>query len=425
MHFQRAEATRGDLCHTSGRRWRKSTIVLIRLKYRRGLRGYARHVPGSFRVARILGIDIRVHISWLLIFFLVLLSLADQVFPASYPQWSQQKTFIVSAVAAFLFFAAVLLHELAHAIVALRFKMSVSSITLFLLGGVANLTKEPPSAKAEFLMAAAGPAASFVIAGASTLVAIYAGDNMSRLPALEPVGAVAGYLGIINFYVALFNLLPGFPLDGGRVLRSVIWGFRRDRVAATRIAARGGQLVAGAMVLYAAARVFDGEPTSGLWLGLIAYFLYSAASQSLQQERVTAAVGNVRVASLMTTDFRSAPAGIAIGQLIRDIVLPYNLQAIPVVAHDRLVGLVTIADLRKVEQDHWATTPVEAVMTPVSELATVSPDDQLVAALDKFGTGDLPLLAVVENGSLVGVLYRESVAGYVRMREMLGFDSRR
>ena len=127
----------------------------------------------------------------------------------------------------------------------------------------------------------------------------------------------------------------------------------------------------------------------------------------------------------MTTDFRSAPAGIAIGQLIRDIVLPYNLQAIPVVAHDRLVGLVTIADLRKVEQDDWATTPVEAVMTPVSELATVSPDDQLVAALDKFGTGDLPLLAVVENGSLVGVLYRESVVGYVRMREMLGFDSRR
>jgi Zn-dependent protease/predicted transcriptional regulator len=425
MDLQRPEATGGDLCHTLARRWQKSSVILIRLQYRRAHRGYARYVPGSFRVARILGIDIRVHISWLLIFFLVLLSLADQVFPASYPQWSQQKTFIVSAIAAFLFFTAVLLHELAHAIVALRFKMSVSSITLFLLGGVANLTKEPPSAKAEFFMAAAGPAASFVIAGISTLVAFYAGDNMARLPALEPVGAVAGYLGVINFYVALFNLLPGFPLDGGRVLRSVIWGFRRDRMAATRIAARGGQLVAGLMVLYAASRVFDGEPTAGLWLGLIAYFLYSAASQSLQQERVTAAVGTVRVGQLMTTDFRSAPAGVAIGQLIRDIVLPYNLQAIPVVARDKLVGLVTIEDLRKVDQDKWAMTPVEAVMTPASELVTVSPDDPLVTALDRFGTGDVPLLAVVENGSLVGVLYRESVVGYVRMREMLGFDSRR
>jgi Zn-dependent protease/predicted transcriptional regulator len=382
-------------------------------------------VPGSFRIARVLGIDIRVHISWVLIFFLVLLSLADQVFPASYPQWSQQKTFIVSAIAAFLFFASVLLHELAHAIVALRFKMSVSSITLFLLGGVANLTKEPPSAKAEFLMAGAGPLTSLAIGGLGLLVQQLVIENIDRVPSLQPVEAVAGYLGFINIAVAVFNLVPGFPLDGGRVLRSIIWGLRRDRVAATRIAARGGQLVAALMVVYAGSRVIEGEAMSGLWLGLIAYFIYGAASQALQQERVSAAVGSVRVAQLMTTDFRSVPAGTSIGQLIRDVVLPHNLQAIPVVAHDRLVGLVTIADLRKVEQEQWATTPVDAVMTPVSELATIAADEQLVASLDRFGGGDLPLLPVVDNGSLVGVLYRESVVGYVRMREMLGFDARR
>jgi Zn-dependent protease/CBS domain-containing protein len=382
-------------------------------------------VPGSFRVARILGIDIRIHISWLLIFLLVLLSLADQVFPASYPQWSQQKTFIVSAVAALLFFMSVLLHELAHAIVALRFKMSVSSITLFLLGGVANLTKEPPSAKAEFFMAAAGPATSFAIGALGLLVQQVVTGNLSQLPSLQPVEAIAGYLGFINIAVGLFNLVPGFPLDGGRVLRSIIWGFRHDRVAATRIAARGGQLVAGLMVVYGGSRVIDGEAMAGLWMGLIAYFLYGAASQALQQERVTAAIGDVRVGPLMTADFRSAPAGISIAQLIRDVVLPNNLQAIPVVSHDRLVGIVTIADLRKVEQDQWATTPVEAVMTPVADAATVSPNDQLVAALDRFGGGDLPLLPVVDHGKLVGVLYRESVVGYVRMREMLGLESRR
>jgi Zn-dependent protease len=383
-------------------------------------------VPGSFRVARILGIDIRIHISWLLIFLLVLLSLADQVFPASYPQWSQQKTFIVSAIAALLFFTSVLLHELAHAIVALRFKMSVSSITLFLLGGVANLTKEPPSAKAEFFMAAAGPATSLAIGGFAILVQQLVTDSITRVPSLQPVEAVAGYLGFINVAVALFNLVPGFPLDGGRVLRSIIWGGRRDRVAATRIAARGGQLVAGLMVVYGVSRVVGGEAMSGLWMGLIAYFLYGAATQALQQERVSAAVGSARVGQLMTADFRSAPAGISIGQLIRDIVLPHNLQAIPVVAQDRLVGVVTIADLRKVEQDQWATTPVDTVMTPVSALSTVAPDDQLVAALDRFGSGDLPLLPVVDDhGKLVGVLFRESVVGYVRMREMLGFDARR
>jgi CBS domain-containing protein len=196
-------------------------------------------------------------------------------------------------------------------------------------------------------------------------------------------------------------------------------------VEATRIAARGGQLVAGLMVVYGGTRVINGEAMGGLWMWLIAYFLYGAASQALQQERVTAAVGGVRVGQLMTTDFRSAPSGITIGQLIRDIVLPHNLQAIPVVASDRLIGLVTIADLRKVEQDQWATTKVDAVMTPASELPTVSPDEQLIAALDRFGSRDLPLLPVVDRGSLVGVLYRESVAGYVRMREMLGFDARR
>ncbi len=382
-------------------------------------------MPGSFRVARVLGIDIRIHISWVLIFFLVLLNLAEQVFPDWYPRWSQQKTFVVSAIAALLFFSSVLLHELAHAIVALRFKMSVSSITLFLLGGVANLTKEPPSAKAEFLMAGAGPFTSLVIGGLALLVQQLVANNLDRVPSLQPVEGVARYLSFINTAVAIFNLIPGFPLDGGRVLRSIIWGLRRDRVAATRIAGRGGQLVAGLMVVYAGSRVLDGEPVTGLWMGLIAFFLYSAASQSLQQERITAAVGSVRVGQLMTTDFRSASPGISIGQLIRDVVLPNNLQAIPVVAHDRLVGLVTIADLRKVDQDQWPTTPVDAVMTPAAELATVSSDEPLVSALDRFGTADLPLLPVVDRGSLVGVLFRESVVGYVRMREMLGFDARR
>jgi len=382
-------------------------------------------VPGSFRVARILGIDIRIHISWVLIFLLVLLSLADQVFPDWYPQWSQQKTFLISAIAALLFFTSVLLHELAHAIVALRFKMSVSSITLFLLGGVANLTKEPPSAKAEFFMASAGPLTSLTIGALAFLVQQLVTNNIDVVPSLQPVEGVARYLSFINIAVALFNLVPGFPLDGGRVLRSIIWGVRRDRVAATRIAARGGQLVAGLMVVYGVSRALDGEAMTGLWMFLIAYFLYGAASQALQQERVTAAVGSVRVAQLMTTNYRSAPAGISIGQLIRDIVLPNNLQAIPIVAHDRLVGLVRITDLRKVEQDQWATTPVDAVMTPASEVATVTPDEQIVAAIERFGGGDVPLLPVVDRGSLVGVLFRDAVVGYVRMQETLGLDARR
>jgi Zn-dependent protease len=380
-------------------------------------------VPGSFRIARILGIDVRVHLSWLLIFFIVTFSLADQVFPFSYPTWSQQKTIIVAAITALLFFTSVVLHEFAHALVARRFKMSVSSITLFLLGGVASLTREPPSARAEFFMAIAGPATSLVIGAIALETSDLATRSLATTPSLQPVEAVAGYLGYVNIAVAVFNLIPGVPLDGGRVLRSAIWGLRNDRTGATRIAARGGQLVAGLFVLWAGYRILTGDP-GGLWMGLIAYFLYGAASQTLDQERVARAVGGSSVAQLMTADLVSVPPDTTIAALVRDHVLPGNLRAVAVTRDGRFLGLVTIGDLRKVAQDQWPTATVDQVMTPASELPPLSPFDGLTVALDRFGA-DVPLLPVVRDGTLVGLLYRESVVGYVRMREMLGFESRR
>ena len=393
-------------------------------------------MPGSIRIARILGIDIRIHVSWILIFILVVFTVSAND-SENYPLWGSEKTLIVAAITAAFFFGSVLAHELAHSIVARGFKMSVSSITLFLLGGVANLTREPPSARAEFLMAGAGPATSVLIGLIGFFISTAIGRNAPDGSLLQAVRAIADYIGTINLYVAGFNLIPGFPLDGGRVLRSAIWAYRGDRVSATAIAARGGQIVAGGFVLLAGLFLvtpsveynFFGLPfggtVNGIWFGIIAYFLFNAASASLQQERVVSTVGTVRVGQLMTTDFRSAPSGTHVGALIRDLVLPMNLRAIPIVSGDRMQGLVTIGDLRKVEQDEWAATPVEAVMTPAADLPAVSPDDLLTTALERFGMTDLPLLPVLRAGALVGVLYRESVVGYVRMREMLGLDGRR
>ncbi len=380
-------------------------------------------MPGSFRIARILGIDVRVHISWLLIFFIVTLSLADQVFPFSYPAWSQQKTIIVAAITALLFFASVVAHEFAHALVARRFRMSVSSITLFLLGGVASLTKEPPSARAEFFMAAAGPATSVLIGAIALGVSQLATDRLGAYPGLQPVEAIAGYLGYVNIAVAVFNLIPGFPLDGGRVLRSAIWGIFKDRARATRIAARGGQVVAGLFVLWGGYRLLGGD-AGGLWIGLIAYFLWGAASQSLEQERVVQAVGTTRVAQLMATELHTVPAGTPLATLVRDHILPANLRAVPVTSDGHLAGVVTIGDLRKVEQQDWAMTTVDQVMTPAAELPAVSPTEDLVSVLDRFGP-ELSLLPVTQDGRIVGVLDRDSVVAYIRMREMLGFDTRR
>jgi Zn-dependent protease/CBS domain-containing protein len=380
-------------------------------------------VPGSVRVARLFGIDINIHFSWLLIFFLVVLNLADS-FPQQFPQWSNQKGLVVAAITAFLFFGSVLGHELAHSLVARRFQMSVSSITLFLLGGVANLRKEPPSAKAEFFMAIAGPATSVII-GVVALGVAFLIDPRAALPNAEAVQAVAGYLGTVNLYLAAFNMIPGFPLDGGRVLRSAIWGVSGDRTRATTIAARGGQVVAVAFGVFVFYEVIVLRDASALWLGLIAYFLWNAATTSLQQERIASAVGGAKVGQLMTTDFKWTPPGVMVGQVIRDLVLPMNLRAIPVLAGDQFVGLVAIGDLRKVDQARWAETLVEQVMTPSSELPTVSPDDPLGAALERFGETELPLLPVIKDGRLVGILYRESVVGYVRMQEMLRAEGRR
>jgi Zn-dependent protease/CBS domain-containing protein len=382
------------------------------------------NVPGSVRIARLFGIDINIHFSWILIFFLVVLNLADS-FPQQFPQWSNQKGLLVASITAFLFFGSVLGHELAHSLVARRFQMSVSSITLFLLGGVANLRKEPPSAKAEFFMAIAGPATSVVIGVVGLGVAFLIDPRAAALSNAEAIQAVAAYLGTVNLYLAAFNMIPGFPLDGGRVLRSAIWAITGDRTRATTIAARGGQVVAlafGAFVFY---EVIVLHEVTGLWFGLIAYFLWNAASSSLQQERITSVVGGAKVGPLMTTDFKSTSPGAMVGQVIRDLVLPMNLRAIPVVSGDRFIGLVAIGDLRKVDQGRWAETPVEAVMTPAAELPTVLPDDPLGTALERFGATELLLLPVVKDGHLVGILYRESVIGYVRMQEMLSVEGRR
>jgi Zn-dependent protease/CBS domain-containing protein len=377
-------------------------------------------VPGSILVARLFGIDIRIHLSWFIIFGLILLTLSGQVLPDIRPNWSDEKTLIVAAITALLFFTSILAHELAHSLVARRFGMAVSSITLFLLGGVSNLAKEPPSARAEFLMAAAGPFTSFVIGGIALGLQILIEGRLSLIGALDPVGVVAGYLGWINLSLGAFNLVPGFPLDGGRVLRSIVWAIRKDRAVATRIAARGGQIVAVLLFGFGAYSLFQKENFGGIWLALIAYFLYNAASASMVQERVVGALGGVKVGSLMRADQHMASSGMSIGRLVREIVMPYNQRAVPVQRGDQVVGLVTIGDLRKVDQAQWDATAVDQVMTGTDGLATVTPDDTLVTALDRFGASEHPVLLVLARSSLVGVLDRETVAGYIRMRESLG-----
>ena len=238
-----------------------------------------------------------------------------------------------------------------------------------------------------------------------------------NVSSLQTVSAVAGYLGVINLALAGFNMIPGFPLDGGRVLRSIIWAIRRDRAKATAIAARGGQLVAGLFVLWALAQLTtDGGGGLWWWPILIAYFLYNAATQSLRQERLGGLVAGTRVAPLMNTSFVPADPRATVAAIVRDLMLPRNLRAVPVVADQSFLGLMTTDDVRKVDHDRWTTTPIEQVMTRSADLAKLSPDDDLVQALGRFG--DAAVLPVVRDGRLVGLLDRDGVVNYIRMRDL-------
>lgn len=372
-------------------------------------------MPGSFRIGSLFGIEIRLHISWLVIFALVFFTLWEGEYRTSYPFWSQEKRLLVSVITALLFFCSIIAHELSHSLVARRFDMKVSSITLFLLGGVANLRQEPPTAKAEFFMASAGPAMSLLIGLIG--LAISNVIDLAQTPSLQVVVAVAGYLGYINLALAAFNMIPGFPLDGGRVLRSVIWALRHDRSKATPIAARGGQLVAGLFVLWGIVQFQEGGNALWFWPFLLAYFLYNAATQSLQQERVTTLASGMPVAPLMTTSFTSTDPRSTVANVVRDLMLPRNLRAVPVVSGQEFIGLVTTDDVRKIDHDSWPTTPVEQVMSPAADLAKLEPEDDLMLALDRFGTAGV--LPVVRDGRLVGLLDRESVANYIRMRDLV------
>ncbi|MDQ3400058.1 MAG: site-2 protease family protein, partial [Chloroflexota bacterium] len=280
--------------------------------------------------------------------------------------------------------------------------------------------KEPPSARAEFLMAAAGPLASLALGAVALGIAFLVDVRLGFDPALDPVGVVASYLGVINLTLAVFNMIPGFPLDGGRVLRSIVWAVRGDRSQATRIAARGGQLVAGLLLLVGVYRMVAwNDSFGGAWSALIAYFLYNAASGALQQDRMTSLLGDVRVSSLMVKDLHPVGASSTVGALVRDVVVPLNLAAVPVSEGERIVGLVTIAGLKGIPQERWDATLVRDVMTTVDAVPSVSPEDTLVVALERFSSSDLPVLAVLQRAMLVGLLQREALAGYLRMRESL------
>lgn len=370
-------------------------------------------MKGSIKVARIAGIDIGIHYSWILIFVLVVWSLAVGYFPVSNPGWETWLYWVTSIVAGLLLFASVLFHELAHSLVAKAQGTPVKSITLFLLGGVSNLESEPEKASVEFAVSLAGPLSSVLLAG------IFWAAVHFEIVTSGAGKAILQYLALINILLAAFNILPGFPLDGGRVLRSIIWGMTNNLKKATDIATTVGQVFGWIMISIGVFWALTGDLISGIWLGLIGWFLNSSAESSRRELEMRSLWLNVKVANVMNDRPETISPATSIETLVNDIYVRRGLRVAPVIDNDKLVGLVTLADIKKVPMDQWRNTPVNRVMTP-QPLKAVKADDSMSVAIQLMAEHSLDQLPVMAGERLVGLLRRADIIRYVQIHHELG-----
>jgi Zn-dependent protease/CBS domain-containing protein len=371
--------------------------------------------PGTVRIARILGFDILIHWSWLIIATLFTWTLAAGYFPGVYPDWSAEQRWIAAAITSILFFGSVLVHELSHSVVARARGLDVTSITLFVFGGVSSLGGEPRSAKDEFWIAIVGPLTSFAIAGLAALIWLAAREQGATVPQ-----AIAGYLAYINVAVGIFNLLPGFPLDGGRVLRSAVWGAKGNMLAATRVAANAGRVVAAILIAIGILTVFGGA-LGGLWLAVIGWFLWNAAESSYQQLLLQNSLQGLTAGALAGPSPVRVPPDISLREFAEHYLLSHNHRAffVGVEGGDPL-GLITLSDLQKEPRDQWDTISVFRAMTPRERLITVTPQTPAMDALQLMAEHNINQLPVVNGREFVGLLTRAALIRAIQFRSEIG-----
>jgi len=374
-------------------------------------------MPGSFRIGRIAGIDIYVHISWLIILVFLTISLANSWFPSLYRGYSAGTYLILGFISTILLFVSVLLHELAHSFVARSRGLPVKSIVLFIFGGVSNIEQEPHSAGTEFFMAFVGPLVSLIIGVLCYGLFFLLRGNHS------PAEPVVAYLAFTNILLGVFNLLPGFPLDGGRVLRSIVWKITGNSYTATRVATVVGQVIAYLFILLGIGLFFlSRDPFDGIWFGFIGWFLLSAAQSARTQSTIETAFSGVTVGQIMNPNPMTVPANISLQKLVDDYFLPQGLRSALVLQGDQLAGLITLSDIRHVPREQWGQTPVGFVMIPVERLHTATPQQSVKDALPLMSGQDVNQLPVVQDGKLVGVLTRDAIIRTLEVRRNLGLD---
>ncbi len=368
---------------------------------------------GSLTLGKIFGIPIKVHSSWFLVAILITWSLAGGYFPQQYPRWAAMTYWVVGAVTAALFFASVVLHELGHSIVALREKVPVRDITLFIFGGVAQIGNEPETPGAELRIAVAGPLTSLVLAGLASLLSL-------GIAGTAPLAASFSYLARINLTLALFNLVPGFPLDGGRVLRAVLWGLGGSLRTATRWATWVGRGVAYLFILWGVGQMFRGSFLDGLWIVFIGWFLNNAAESSYQQVAMKEMLTGVTVGDVAAQQCIAVPSDLRLDRLLRDLVLDAGHRCFFVTDDGHVKGLITLDNIRAVPRDLHGELTASQVMAPVDALVQADSGEEVLTLLQRMNEANVSQVPVIVNGHPLGLFSRESLLRHIRLRNELG-----
>jgi Zn-dependent protease/CBS domain-containing protein len=386
-------------------------------------------MKSGFLLGRFFGIEIRIDWSLMLIFFLITWNLASG-FGSIHQNWSLVLRWGTAIAAAVVFFASVLAHELAHSLVARSQGVPVRSITLFLFGGVSNIQREPPNPTSEFLLTIVGPLTSIVlgilfifIAGVPLQTLLSSSStNLNYISQLGPLPTLLLWLGPVNVVLGLFNLVPGFPLDGGRLVRSILWAITDNLRKATRWASYLGQLIAWLMIAAGFAMIFGFQIPllgsgiiSGLWLAFIGWFLHSAAVRSYEQILLQDILEDVPVTSIMRDDAPTVAKDISISTLVHDHIMKSDDHAFPVLDGETLVGMVTLDDVRGVSRDMWDSKTVADIMTPKEKIVAVSAKDDVADALTKLQEQDIRQLPVIEGTHMLGLLRRRDIIRWLQL----------
>ena len=368
-------------------------------------------LTGGFQIGRIFGIPIYLHSSWIIIFLLITVSLGQQ-FTSLHPGWSQQQHWALGIITSILFFGSLLFHELAHSIVARHYRIPVQSITLYVFGGLARIARDPSSALQEFNIAIAGPLSSLFLGGC-----FLAGHPLFSRQRIG--GGRRTWLWEINVMLALFNLVPGFPLDGGRILRGIAWGITGDFTRATKIASYAGRFFAYVMIFIGVWWAFHGSLVNGIWTAFIGWFLLSAARESYTQVAVRNTLTGVRAGDIMTQDVPTVERNISVDDYVHE-VLRTGRRCHVVTGAGRPVGLVTLAAARAVPREEWANTSIQAVMMPFDQAHCATPDEPALGVLQRMQTEDINQMPVVADGAIVGMIARDTILHVLQTRLQLG-----